>query len=218
MRILVVDAQVLFAEGLSRLLEEHGHTVVARVADPAEAPRLIGLHDPDVVLLDASFLDGGDALIPLVADNPEVDVVLLAGKEPEEMLLTALRCGAQGCLPRDLPPDEFFRQLEGLRHGGPALTPALARRLLGEYARLSRGPREGDPEQPHLTDRETRILELLVSGTTSNRGLARVLGVSENTVKFHMRHILEKLHLHSRAEVVGFALTHGLVHPEENGT
>jgi DNA-binding NarL/FixJ family response regulator len=96
--------------------------------------------------------------------------------------------------------------------GEPALTPALARKLLDEFARPRAAAREPyDPDA--LTDREQEVLELMVEGVTSNRKLASSLGVSENTVKFHVRNILDKLHLHNRAQVVGYALRHRLVEP-----
>ncbi len=95
----------------------------------------------------------------------------------------------------------------------PALTPALARKLLQEFAR-PRERTEGVQDPDALTDREQEVLELMVEGVTSNRELARELGVSENTVKFHVRNILDKLHLHNRAQAVAFALRSGLVEPE----
>ena len=101
-----------------------------------------------------------------------------------------------------------------MAHGEPALTPSLARKLLEEFARPTERRRE--PEDPDaLTDREREVLELMVDGVTSNRRLASRLGVSENTVKFHVRNILDKLHLHNRAQVVAFALRHKLVEPSE---
>jgi DNA-binding NarL/FixJ family response regulator len=98
--------------------------------------------------------------------------------------------------------------------GEPALTPLLARKVLKELARPKAEPARGeDPDA--LTGREMEVLEAMVLGVTANRSLAKHLGVSENTVKFHVRNILDKLHLHNRAQVVGYALRHGLVDPEK---
>jgi DNA-binding NarL/FixJ family response regulator len=102
--------------------------------------------------------------------------------------------------------------LEGVDRGEPALTPAVARKLLEEFARPKRQAKEQyDPDA--LTDRERQVLELMVQGTTSNRKLAKLLGVSENTIKFHVRNILDKLHLHNRAQVVAYALRKRIVEP-----
>jgi DNA-binding NarL/FixJ family response regulator len=98
--------------------------------------------------------------------------------------------------------------LEGVSRGEPALTPALARKLLGEFARPAPGRQERAPDA--LTEREQEVLELLVQGITSNRELAERLVVTENTVKYHLRNILDKLHLQNRAQVVAYALRHRL--------
>jgi DNA-binding NarL/FixJ family response regulator len=99
--------------------------------------------------------------------------------------------------------------LQRVAAGEPGLTPTLARKLLNEFARPTRSQEAHDPDA--LTDREREVLELLVQGVTTNRKLARSLGVSENTVKFHVRNILDKLHLNNRAQVVSFALRYRLV-------
>ncbi|MCC6935824.1 MAG: response regulator transcription factor, partial [Thermomicrobiales bacterium] len=107
----------------------------------------------------------------------------------------------------------LFEMLDGVTRGEPALTPGLARKLLDEFAQ----PRATRQEQPatQLTDRERDVLELLVQGITSNRELADRLVVSENTVKYHLRNILSKLHLENRAQVVAYALRNQLVDPPE---
>ncbi len=99
--------------------------------------------------------------------------------------------------------------------GEPALTPSLARKLLHEFAKPKKETeRANDPDA--LTARELEVLEWMVKGVTSNRALAKRLGVSENTVKFHVRNILDKLHLHNRAQAVSFALRQGLVDPDKD--
>ena len=124
----------------------------------------------------------------------------------------AIKSGAQGYLLKNLPSEEFFALLEGVGRGEPALTPACGRKLLQEFARSAQTPTSTqDPDA--LTEREREILELLVSGITSNRKLARHLGVTENTVKFHVRNILDKLHLNNRAQVVSYAVRHRMVEP-----
>ena len=140
---------------------------------------------------------------------PAVAVVVLTASEDDADLFEAVKSGAQGFLPKDLEATRFFELLEGVTRGEPALTPGLARKVLGAFAR----PESGPAPQPAdaLTTREREVLELLVQGITSNRELAERLFVSENTIKYHLRHILDKLHLQNRAQVIAYALRHGLV-------
>jgi DNA-binding NarL/FixJ family response regulator len=141
---------------------------------------------------------------------PEVKVVILTAADDDANLFEAIKSGAQGYLLKNLDLDQFFSLLEGVGRGEPALTPALARKLLQEFARPATDAAQAVDT---LTDRERDVLELLVAGVISNRKLAGRLGVSENTVKFHVRNILDKLHLHNRAQVVSHALRHRLVPP-----
>jgi DNA-binding NarL/FixJ family response regulator len=136
-------------------------------------------------------------------------VVILTGTDDDDKLFEAIKSGAQGYLLKNLEADEFFELLERVAAGEPGLTPALARKLLHEFARPSKPDRSEDPDA--LTEREREVLELLVQGVTTNRKLSKTLGVSENTVKFHVRNILDKLHLNNRAQVVSFALRNRLV-------
>jgi DNA-binding NarL/FixJ family response regulator len=117
---------------------------------------------------------------------------------------------------KDLESRRFFELLEGVARDEPALTPALAKKLLEEFAK-PRQRDDGSHDPDALTEREQEVLELMVEGVTSNRELARDLRVSENTVKFHVRNILDKLHLHNRAQAVAFALRSGLVEPDQGG-
>jgi DNA-binding NarL/FixJ family response regulator len=154
-------------------------------------------------------LDGLEATRLITAEMPEVKVVILTASDEEAKLFEAIKSGAQGYLLKNLEADAFFELLERARRGEPALTPVLARKLLQEFAK----PAEASSAEEPLTAREREVLELMVEGVTSNRRLAKRLGLSENTVKFHVRNILDKLRLHSRAQVVGYALRHGIVDP-----
>jgi DNA-binding NarL/FixJ family response regulator len=121
-----------------------------------------------------------------------------------------LKAGAGGYLLKNLEADDFFALLDRASRGEPALTPSLARKVLVEFAK----PREAPAEEEALTPREREVLELMVEGVTSNRKLAKRLNLSENTVKFHIRNILDKLRLHDRAQVVGYALRKKMFEPE----
>lgn len=209
MRILIADDHALFRESLRSLLEARGFEVVAEARNGREAVEYSHRFRPDVVLMDLSMpeVDGLAATQLLVAELPAVKVVILTASDEDQNLFEAVRLGAQGYLLKNLEAEEFFSRLEALKRGEPALTPALARRLLREFSRS----RREDPSRDPLTEREQEVLQCLVDGLTSNRALAERLGVSENTVKFHIRNILEKLHLNNRAQAVAFALKNRLV-------
>jgi DNA-binding NarL/FixJ family response regulator len=213
MKLVIADDHALFRDSLRSLLTARDHEVAGEAADGKEAIRLAWEVKPDVVLMDLSMpgMGGLEATRRLAAELPDVKVVILTASPEERDLFEAIKAGAKGYLLKDIQSDQFFDFLEGVLRGEPALTPSLARRLLEEFARPGDDARSSDPDA--LTEREQDVLELMVSGTTSNRELAETLGITENTVKFHVRNILDKLHLHNRAQVVAFALRNRLVDP-----
>ena len=214
MKILIADDHALFRDSLRSLLEAHGLEVLGEARNGREAVELAKKLNPEVVLMDLSMpeMDGLAATRLISADQPEVKVVVLTASDDDANLFEAIKSGAQGYLLKNLESEDFFNLLDGVNRGEPALTPALARKLLQEFARPAQASLP--PQDPDaLTDREREVLELLVNGVTSNRKLAKQLGVSENTVKFHVRNILDKLHLHHRAQVVSYAIRHRIVEP-----
>ncbi|MDX1503124.1 MAG: response regulator transcription factor [Thermoanaerobaculia bacterium] len=215
MRILIADDHALFRDSLKSLLAARDFDVVGEASDGVEAIELAWRLKPDVVLMDLTMpkMDGLEATQRLAAELPEVKVVVLTASDDDASLFQAIKSGAKGYLLKDLEADRFFNLLEGVSRGEPALTPVLARKLLEEFANPKRSSRR-DYDPDALTERETEVLELMVDGVTSNRKLAKRLGVSENTVKFHVRNILDKLHLHNRAQVVAYALRHRIVEPD----
>ncbi|HSU81321.1 MAG TPA: response regulator transcription factor [Thermoanaerobaculia bacterium] len=212
MKIVIADDHALFRDSLRSLLEAHGLEVLGEAKNGREAVELARKLKPEVILMDLSMpeMDGLAATKLISADQPEVKVVILTASDEDSKLFEAIKSGAQGYLLKNLESEDFFSLLDGVNRGEPALTPALARKLLQEFARPAQAPvTHQDPDA--LTDREREVLELLVNGVTSNRKLAKQLGVSENTVKFHVRNILDKLHLHNRAQVVSYAIRHHIV-------
>ncbi|HJX29665.1 MAG TPA: response regulator transcription factor [Thermoanaerobaculia bacterium] len=212
--ILIADDHALFRDSLRSLLEARGLTVVGEARNGREAVELARRIKPDIVLMDLSMpeMDGLAATRLISAELPAVKVVVLTASDEDSKLFEAIKSGAQGYLLKNLESEEFFALLEGIGRGEPGLTPALARKLLQEFARPvvpAKAPAAQDPDA--LTDREREVLELLVQGITSNRKLATKLGVSENTVKFHVRNILDKLHLNNRAQVVSYAIRNKIV-------
>jgi DNA-binding NarL/FixJ family response regulator len=206
MRILIADDHALFRDGLRSLLVAQGHDVVGEAKNGREAVAMAREIAPDMVLMDVSMpeLDGLAATKLLTAELPDVKVVILTASESDALLFDAIKSGAQGYLLKNLEADDFFALLDRASNGEPALTPTLARRLLVEFAKPAEAPAPSDEDA--LTAREREVLELMVEGVVSNRKLAKRLNLSENTVKFHVRNILDKLRLHNRAEVVGYTL------------
>jgi DNA-binding NarL/FixJ family response regulator len=214
LRILIADDHTLFRDSLRSLLEARGFEVVGEAGNGQEAIDLATKLQPEIVLMDLSMpvLNGIEATRQLHETQPDVRVVVLTASMDDEDLYQALKAGAQGYLMKNLEADSFFSLLEGVLDGRPALTPELSRKVLQAFASgFDRTPPTKDPDA--LTDRESLVLELMVEGTTSNRQLAVRLGVTENTVKFHVRNILDKLRLHDRAQAVGYALREKMVEP-----
>jgi DNA-binding NarL/FixJ family response regulator len=211
MRVVLADDHALFRDGLRSLLEARGLEVVGEANDGREAVALATRLRPDVLLMDLSMpnMGGLDATRALTAQAPDVKIVILTASEDDADLFEAIKSGAQGYLFKNLKGDELLDMLEVVGRGEPGLTPALARKVLAEFARPSPGRQIKAPDA--LTERESEVLDLLVQGITSNRELAARLVVTENTVKYHLRNILDKLHVQNRAQVVAHAIRHGLV-------
>jgi DNA-binding NarL/FixJ family response regulator len=216
LRLLIADDHALFRDGLRGLLEARGIEVVGEARNGREAIEQARRLRPDVLLMDLNMpeLDGLAATRLLSSQQPDVKVVIVTASEDDADLFEAIKSGAQGYILKNLESGEFFRLLDGVARGEPALTPALAKRLLGEFARPAPASPATDETAQALTEREREVLQLLVQGVTSNKDLAERLVVSENTVKYHLRNILDKLHVQNRAQVVAYAMRHGMV--EEN--
>lgn len=216
MRLMIVDDHVLFRDGLKSLLEAHDVQVVAEAGDGEQAIQLARQINPDIVLMDLAMpkMDGLTATRCLSAELPNIKVVILTASLEDSDLFEAIKSGAEGYLLKDLEASRFLAMLKGVARGEPGLTPLLAKKVLQEFARPKTDSAR-DKDVDAFTPREREVLEAMVEGVTTNRSLALALGVSENTVKFHVRNILDKLHLHNRAQVVSHALRYGIVQPRE---
>jgi DNA-binding NarL/FixJ family response regulator len=208
-RVVIADDHALVRRGLRNLLEAHGIAVVGEARDGREAVALARAQQPDIVLMDLRMpgMNGLTATRLVSAELPTVKVVVLTASEDDDDLFDAVASGAQGYLLKNVEPDRFFALLDAVAQGEPAFTPGLARKVLRAFVH----PAIAEQTPEALTPREQEVLELLVQGVTSNRELAARLVVSENTVKYHLRNILGKLHLRNRAQVVAYALHHGMV-------
>ncbi len=209
MRIVLADDHPLFRDGVASLLAAWGHEVVGLAGDGEEAIALVERLGPDLVLMDVAMpgVGGLEATRRLVVSRPETAIVMLTASEGEDDLFAAMKSGARGYLLKNLEAGQLRAMLEAVGRGEAAISPATAARIIAEFARPAAIP---PPDQ--LTERETAVLGLVVAGQR-NKEIAATLGISENTVKFHLRNILEKLRAGSRTEVAARAVREGLVPP-----
>lgn len=212
MRIVLADDHALFRDGVASLLAAWGHEVVGLAADGAEAVALAERLLPDLVLMDVSMpgMGGLEATRRLAALHPEIPIVILTVSEDEDDLFSAIKCGARGYLLKNLEAPTLRAMIEAVGRGEAAISPATAARIIAELAH-PRGPAAA-PAPDRLSDRESQVLRLVVAGLR-NKEIAAELAISENTVKYHLRNILEKLHAGSRTEVAARAVREGLVGP-----
>mgnify|MGYP005841481695 CR=1 FL=1 len=212
-RVLIADDHSLFRSGLSKLLASRGIEVVGEAADGFEAVECAVRTTPDIVLMDVRMprCDGLQATRRIVELLPRVRVVMLTVSEDDDDLFAAIRAGACGYLLKNVEPDELIRLLEGLTEGEAPVSGSMTSRLLVEFASQLRIPEPATPPPTHaLTARELQVLRCIASGS-SNREVAEHLAISENTVKNHLRSILEKLHLGNRVQAVAYAIRQGIV-------
>jgi len=211
MRILLADDHPLFRDGITSLVEAWGHEVIGAASDGPSAVAQADLLRPELILMDVAMPGGGglEATRRIAATHPEIPIVMLTASEGEDDLFAAIRAGARGYLLKNLEARELRAMLEAVGRGEAAITPATAARILAQMAQPPAG-RAGQTSPDALTERELDVLRLVVAGQR-NKEIAAELGISENTAKFHLRNILEKLHAESRAEVVARAMREHLV-------
>jgi len=209
--VLLVDDHALFRAGLAGLLQASGLDVVGQAGDGEEAIAKARALHPDLIFMDIHMprLNGLAATRAIKTELPEIRIMVLTVSDDERDLFEAIKSGAEGYLLKNMQEQEFEEFMRRLEQGEPVISPALAQKLLGEFARMKRA--EGTlVSQDSLSEREQEVLRLVATGAT-NRGIAESLFISENTVAFHMKNILGKLHLRNRAEVIRWAFDHGLL-------
>ena len=211
LRVLIIDDHTLFREGLEGLLTRRDIDVIASVGDGETGIQLAQELNPDIILLDMRMPDinGLGVLAKLNDLGLTMPISILTTSTEERDLVEALRGGVKGYLLKDMEPDSLVVALRDIKQGktvvAPTLAPILAKVVQGNIpsANYEKSPFED------LTPRETEILGLLAEGQ-SNKVIARNLGISDGTVKLHVKAILRKLNIHSRVEAAVLAVEHGL--------
>ncbi len=211
MRVLLVDDHALFRDGVTSLLRTWGLEVVGEAADGWEALEKARALSPDLILMDINMprCNGLQATRLIKAELPATSIVMLTVSEEEQDLFEAVKSGAAGYILKEVDAEEFGQLIAGISEGRLPMSRGLADKILGEFAR-SKG-RDKQPSED-LTDREREVLHLLTTGAT-NREIAGPLHISENTVNYHVKNILAKLHLRNRAQVIAYAVREELSRP-----
>ncbi len=211
-RVFLVDDHTLFRSGVAGILrQQEDFEVVGEAGDGQEALEKVRDVMPDIILMDVYMpeMGGLEATRRIKEVLPYVKIVMLTFSEEDEDLFEAIKVGAHGYLLKKIDPQELLRRLRGVLQGEAPISQNAATKLLGEFARLSQSGVQETRSQQKLSPREREVLELLTEGAT-NKEIASSLGISENTVKNHLKNILEKLHLHNRVQAAAYALREGL--------
>jgi DNA-binding NarL/FixJ family response regulator len=209
MRVLVADDHALFCDGIISLLKAAGFDVVGQVGDGQAAVEAASHLRPDLVLMDINMpvLNGLEALRRIKQDLPDTRVVMLTVSQEEDDLFDAIKAGAQGYLLKDMTADEFLEMVEGLQRDEVAISRKTAARLIDGLIVPTRRP---DEPAMTLTEREIELLQLVADGLP-NKAIAQELSISENTVKYHIKKIFQKLGVQNRTEAVANAMRSGVI-------
>lgn len=211
MRILLADDHALVRNGIASLLKANNIEVVGEAGNGLEALEKARQLHPDVILMDIVMpdCDGLEATRLIKAEMSEIKIIMLTVSDDEEDLFEAIKSGAAGYLLKNLKAEDFFNLLSGVTRGEAAITPVLAAKIIEEFAHQKTGENKTVPSDNEPTTRETDVLRLVASGA-SNKEIASYLNITENTVKYHLRNIMEKLHLRNKAQVAAYAVSKGL--------
>ena len=213
MRILLVDDHVLFRKGIATILNSQPDiTIVGEANDGIEAFEMAQKTRPDLILLDVNMphRDGIETVKILKKEMPQVQIVMLTVSDDDNDLFQAIKYGAKGYLLKNLEPQELFKMVNGIRHSEAPISGAMASKILREFRQPEHNKDKDSSEVSKLSPREIEVLEQVVNGA-SNKEIAEMLHITENTVKIHLRNILEKLHVQNRIQAAVHAVREGLV-------
>ena len=214
-RVIIVDDQELFRRGLTMLMDaEPGLDVVGEAGDGQTGIELASRVAPDVVLLDVRMpkVSGIEACVAIKEAVPAAKILMLTVSDEESDLYEAVKSGASGYLLKDSSIEEVAQAVRVVADGQSLISPSMAVKLIDEFKQMSQ-PDRGPVSTFRLTERELEVLRLVAQGL-NNKDIAKKLFISENTVKNHVRNLLEKLQLHSRMEAVLYAVREKIVNPD----
>lgn len=215
LRILLADDHVLFRKGIASLIAAHDDMqVVGEARDGLEAIEQSRETMPDIVLMDIHMprCSGLEAIPQILQSCPQARIVMLTISDDDQDLFTAIKSGAFGYLLKDIEPKDLFTFLDGVRRGEAPISGVLATKILQEFRQIEKNTPAAKSVLDELTSREAEVLGLVANGAT-NREIATSLSITENTVKMHLRNILDKLHLDNRVQATAYAVRQGLVNP-----
>jgi NarL family two-component system response regulator LiaR len=207
-RILIADDHAIVREGLRALFAtEPDLELVAEASDGVEAVDKVRAMQPDMILLDMMMprKDGLGAISEIIKENPKARILVLTSFAEDEKVFPAIKAGALGYLLKDSSPQELLQAIQNVYRGEASLHPTIARKLMRELSQPPSLPPTTDP----LTEREVEVLRLVAQGL-SNDDIAEKLVVSERTVRTHVSHILDKLHLANRTQMALYAVREGI--------
>jgi NarL family two-component system response regulator LiaR len=207
-RLLIADDHAIVREGLRALIgTEPGLELIAEASDGMEAVSKVHALKPDVILLDMMMprKDGLGAIEEIMKDQPNARILVLTSFAEDDKVFPAIKAGALGYLLKDSSPHELLQAIRNVHQGEASLHPTIARKLMRELNQPTNLPPTTDP----LTEREVEVLRLVAQGL-SNDDIAEKLVVSERTVRTHVSHILDKLHLANRTQMALYAIREGI--------
>jgi DNA-binding NarL/FixJ family response regulator len=213
MKVLLVDDHVMFREGIKMLLcAEPDFDVIGEAGTASTAVEKAEQLNPDLILMDLNLPDGSglDAVKTILSKKPETSVVILTILETDSMLVEAIRAGVKGYILKNLPIAKLLASLRGLRRGEAAISRTMTTQIMKEVQRTNGRIDLKANEFYNLTRRELDVLALIVDGHT-NREIAQILSISENTVKNHVHNLLDKMGVKARSQAAMLARRHNLV-------
>ncbi|TKC16366.1 response regulator [Robertmurraya kyonggiensis] len=206
-RVMIADDHPHAREAISAMLEDHPKfSIVAQARNGLEAIELSQQHSPDIILMDIEMpkMNGLEATKIIKEKSPYIKVIMLSVSDDVADLFTAVQYGAQGYLLKNMDPDDWLEYLLSVAEGSSEKTRGIANKLLYQF-------RENDLQnsalEKSLTPREREILLLIAKGIT-NKQIAEQLFISENTVKNHIKNLLEKLEVENRVQLAAYAFKH----------
>ncbi|MFC2058873.1 response regulator [Chloroflexota bacterium] len=213
-RILVVDDQAIVRRGVIEMLASREEfEVLGEARNGLEAIEKIREFVPDVVVMDLMMPEctGLEATQAIQTEMPQVNILVLTVSDKESDLFDAIKFGAKGYLLKNVEAEELVQAIIHTARGGVTISPYMAAMLINEFQER----KEPEPEVSSLSSREEQVLQLVAQGA-ANKEIAKTLFISDNTVKTHLRNIMEKLHFANRSQAAAYAARRGLVRREED--